>query len=123
MKILVIDDSKAVHSILVEMLAGSGIQIDHGYNGREGFDAVTHPNFHADLVLMDWEMPVMTGVEAVVKIRESGSDVPIVMMTSKNSMADISEALAKGATDYMIKPFTRDIIIGKIVQVTGKVVA
>ena len=122
MKILIIDDSKAIHAVLSEMLSSIKGNLTHCYNGKEGMEAALQPNIQADLIFMDWEMPVMSGIDALSHIRGAGVMVPIVMMTTKNAMSDISEALEKGATDYIIKPFTKDIIVGKIFQVIGKVV-
>ncbi|MES2614103.1 MAG: response regulator [Bdellovibrionota bacterium] len=121
MKIFVVDDSKAVHRLLEEMLNEfSQINLEHSYNGREAVDAVTSNCFEADMILLDWEMPELTGIEALPELKKCCSKRPIIMMTSKNSMADITEALTKGATDYMMKPFTKDILLGKIKLATGE---
>jgi two-component system chemotaxis response regulator CheY len=122
-KILVIDDSRAVHSLLGEMLQGHNIALQRAYNGQEGLDALSARDFAADMVLLDWEMPILTGIDALPQLVGRRPGLPIVMMTSKNAMADITEALSKGAVDYIIKPFTQDILIGKISQVCGREVA
>ena len=68
-------------------------------------------------------MPVLSGIEALPKLRALRADLPIMMMTSKNAMADIIMALENGAQDYIIKPFTKDILMSKIEQVLGRKVA
>ena len=122
-KIFVVDDSRAVHAILGEMLQGCNISLKHAYNGQEGLDALSAPDFAADLVLLDWEMPILAGIDALPLLVRCRPNLPIMMMTSKNAMADIAEALSKGALDYIIKPFTKDILISKISQVSGLEVA
>ena len=123
MKVLVVDDSKAVHAFLEEIFDGTDTTLNHVFNGQEAIDAVTSNSFDSDVVLLDWEMPTLSGIEALPQLRSCRSHLHILMMTSKNSMADIVEALQKGASDYVIKPFTKDILLAKISQVTGKEVA
>ncbi|BBH53850.1 response regulator [Fluviispira sanaruensis] len=114
MKIFVVDDSKSVHRLLEEMLDLPDLSFQHAYNGEEAVNAVKETNFAADLILLDWEMPLLSGIETLPLIIKLRPKQTIIMMTTKNSMADITEAMQKGATDYIIKPFTKDIIIGKI---------
>ena len=121
MKILLVDDSKAVHALVKEMLEElTKITLQHVYDGKQAVEAVSLENFAVDLIFLDWEMPEMTGIEALPFLRNKLKETPIIMMTSKNAMADISEALGKGATDYMMKPYTKDILIGKINQILGE---
>lgn len=123
MKVLVVDDSKAVHALLEEIFDGTKISLEHVFNGNEAIAAVMGNEFDAEVVLLDWEMPSLSGIEALPEIRKRKKDISILMMTSKNSMSNIVEALEKGANDYVMKPFTKDILLGKISQVTGKEVA
>lgn len=123
MKILLVDDSRSIHSLLGEMLENSKISFQHAFNGKEAIAAIDLHSFDADLVLLDWEMPELTGIEALPEIRKRRPKLTIVMMTSKNSMSDIVEALQKGADDYLMKPFTKDILVGKINQIMKREVA
>jgi len=123
MKIAVIDDAKAVHAYLEELFRGVCEKIVHYYNGQEAVDAFVRGDEKVDLVLLDWEMPVLSGIEALPQLRALCGDLPILMMTSKNAMSDITQALESGAHDYVIKPFTKEILIGKIEQVLGRKVA
>lgn len=123
MKIVIVDDSKAVHAFLREMLDGMGITLQHFYDGQEVVDGLNGLPSDVDLVLLDWEMPRLTGIEALPKIRAARPDLRVVMMTSKNAMSDIVQAMELGAQDYVMKPFTRDILIGKLEAITGKKVA
>jgi two-component system, chemotaxis family, chemotaxis protein CheY len=123
MNVAIVDDAKAVHAYLEELFEGVCETIVHYYNGQEAVDAFTKSAGNIDLVLLDWEMPVLSGIEALPKLRALHANLPIMMMTSKNAMSDIVLALENGAQDYVIKPFTKDILIGKIEQVLGKKVA
>lgn len=123
MKICSVDDSRAVHAYLNETFAGSEVVLSHHMNGQQLLDALAAGKEQPDLILLDWEMPVLSGIEALPQIAKLNPKTLVVMMTSKNAMADITAALEKGASDYIIKPFTKDIIFGKIELLLGKKVA
>ncbi|KAB8029777.1 response regulator [Fluviispira multicolorata] len=114
MKILIVDDSKSVHRLLEEMLDLPNLEFQHVYNGLEAISAIKETNFQADLILLDWEMPELSGIDTLPIIIKNHPNQTIFMMTTKNSMPEITDAMQKGAKDYIIKPFTKDIIIGKI---------
>jgi DNA-binding response OmpR family regulator len=124
-KVLSIDDSRAVHAYLRDCFARSNVELGHAYSAQQGFDlllaahAASESELKYDLVFLDWEMPGMSGLEVLVKIREAGIGVPVIMVTSKNSTQDIAEVLAKGAQEYVMKPFTEDILFSKIEDVIG----
>jgi two-component system chemotaxis response regulator CheY len=120
MKFLVVDDSKSIHNMLSDMLSEFNITFLHAYNGREAIDITKDSSFNADLILLDWEMPELSGIEALSLLKQERPSQVILMMTSKNSLNNIIEALDKGANDYMMKPFTKDILLGKINSVLGK---
>jgi len=124
MHIMSVDDSRAVHAYLTETFEGTNTTIEHYFNGREAVDAVSKPGIKPpDIVLLDWEMPVMSGIEALPTLRAKLPNTIIIMATSKNAISDIVSALEKGASDYIMKPFTKDILIGKIEQLLGRKVA
>lgn len=118
-KILIVDDSKAVHSYLKDCFKDGKYQIEHVFNGQEAFDKVKSQQKY-DLILLDWEMPVMTGPEFAKKIRSENVPTPIVMMTTKNAVEDIKFMLENGASEYMMKPFTKDILFEKVQTVLGE---
>jgi CheY-like chemotaxis protein len=112
--ILSIDDSKAVHSFMNLCFPTDQYELIHAYNALEGIDIIKKQMGDISLVLLDWEMPMMTGPEALVEIRKIGFAAPIVMVTTKNDPAEIGETLDKGATEYVMKPFTPEIILTKV---------
>jgi len=124
MHIMSVDDSKAVHAYLTDAFEGTTTTLEHHFDGKSAIEAVSKPGVKApDAILLDWEMPVMSGIDALPALRAKLPDTIIIMATSKNAMSDIVLALEKGASDYIMKPFTKDILIGKIEQLLGKKVA
>lgn len=118
-KILIVDDSKAVHAFIKEALAGVGHAFVDAFDGKEALASLAS---QADigLVLLDWEMPVMTGIETIAAIRARGFSVPVIMVTSLNDMTNVARALDAGADDYVMKPFTKDILFDKIEDVLAR---
>jgi len=113
MKVLIVDDSTVMRKVLVEALVKLNIQdIREVPNGMEAVVALSRDEF--DLILMDWNMPRMTGVEAVREIRSRGFSMPIIMVTTEADKAKVLEALKAGANNYLIKPFTHETIGAKI---------
>lgn len=112
-KILSIDDSKAVHSFLNMCFENKKIQLDHAYNGEEGLSKI-FPESSYDLILLDWEMPGLTGPEVLKKIREGNNQTPVMMLTSKNEPSEIEQVLNLGANEFVMKPFSAEILIDKI---------
>lgn len=113
MKALIVDDSTTMRRILTNVLRGAGVaEIIEAANGQEAVDHVAAGGF--GLVLMDWNMPVMTGIEALKTIRESGCQTPIIMVTTEAEKSRVIEALKTGANNFIIKPFRPDSVIEKI---------
>jgi two-component system chemotaxis response regulator CheY len=119
-KVLVVDDSKAVHSYIEDCFEGTDGVLEHAYNGKEALSKIL-PDLGSkyNVVLLDWEMPVMNGPELLTKVRLEKLTIPIIMMTTKNAPGDISQMLDSGASEYIMKPFTQDIVFEKIESVTG----
>ncbi len=114
MRALVVDDSTAVRLYLRKILLPYGFEVVDARNGREGLERVREQ--HIDLVLLDWNMPVMNGLELLQHIRsEPGVGSPCVMMvTSENDLQEVAQALETGANEYVMKPFTPEIIADKL---------
>ncbi|MGD0129005.1 MAG: response regulator [Terriglobia bacterium] len=119
MKALIIDDSKAMRSILSRMLQGLGFEVLEASNGREGIERLQATG-SVDLALVDWNMPEMNGLEFIrtVRAEQSYDGVLLMMVTTETEMANVVRALAAGANEYVMKPFTQEIILEKL-QIFG----
>jgi two-component system chemotaxis response regulator CheY len=116
MKALVVDDSAVMRKVLVGALARAGItDVSQAADGQEAVDATGSDSF--DLVLMDWNMPNMLGIDAVKEIRSNGQEMPIIMVTTEAEKERVVEALKQGANNYIIKPFEPATIVTKIQEV------
>jgi two-component system chemotaxis response regulator CheY len=115
MRVLVIDDSRAMRSILRTTLIQMGHEVTEASNGKEGLDMVREKG-PFELALVDWNMPVLNGLEFVVAIRSDArnASMKLVMVTTEVETSNIARALEAGADEYVMKPFTREILREKI---------
>ncbi len=102
MKILIIDDEKAICSTLKEILEYEKYEVDIANDGMEGIRKIQSSNF--DLVLCDIKMPKMDGIEVLTKIQEFKPEVPVVMISGHGTIETAVDAIRKGAYDYISKP-------------------
>ncbi len=114
---LIVDDSKVIRMVARRILSELNFEIEEAVDGQDALQAC-QKNM-PDAVLLDWNMPVMNGLEFLVKLRqEEGGDRPIVVFcTTENDMEHIQKALMAGANEYIMKPFDREIIEAKFAQV------
>jgi two-component system, chemotaxis family, chemotaxis protein CheY len=115
MRALVLDDSRAMRMILGRILREVGFEVTEAADGREGLDMLTHMPV-PDLALIDWNMPVMDGLTFVKEVRaiEAYSSMTLMMVTTESERTQIVRALAAGAHEYLIKPFTEDALVSKL---------
>jgi two-component system, chemotaxis family, chemotaxis protein CheY len=115
MRALVVDDSKAMRMILGKTLKELGFQVAEAGHGREALTRLNEGE-DIDLMLVDWNMPVMNGYELVCAVRANAllGSVRIMMVTTEISMNQVQQALAAGANEYLMKPFTKEILIEKL---------
>jgi two-component system, chemotaxis family, chemotaxis protein CheY len=118
MKALVVDDSAVMRKVLIGALARVGIaDVDQACDGAKAVAAAGRSVY--DLVLMDWDMPNLLGVDAVREIRAMGQTMPIIMLSTEAEKVRVVEAIKAGATNYVIKPFEPKTIVAKIQAVLG----
>lgn len=118
-QILIIDDTRSVHAFTKSLLnKAPDIQVSSAMNGAQGLEAIKANHF--DLILLDWEMPVLNGPDTLEQIKKMNIETPVIMTTTRNSAEDIQRMLDAGVSEYMMKPFTIDILFEKISYVTGK---
>ena len=114
---LVVDDSKVVRMVARKILEELEFEISEAADGQAALSACqkTMP----DVILLDWNMPVMNGIEFLRALRSSeGGDAPqVVFCTTENDVAHIQEAISAGANEYIMKPFDSDIIQSKFSQI------
>ena len=112
---LIIDDSRAMRSILGRMLRGLEFEVVEAANGREALERLQSLG-KVDLALVDWNMPEMNGLEFVQAVRSYNcfDKMRIIMVSTEAELERMSEALASGADEYLMKPFTKDGIAEKL---------
>lgn len=115
MKVLVVDDSKTVRSIIKKILRPYNFEIFEAKSGEEALDLLYEHN-RFDLILLDWGMPGMDGYDFLKIIRRNPEwkDIKIMMVTSENQQKSVIEALDAGADEYLMKPFDSEMLITKI---------
>jgi two-component system, chemotaxis family, chemotaxis protein CheY len=115
MHALVIEDSPLVLRILRNMLEQLGFEVTESSNGREALDRL-HAGLEPDIVLVDWNMPGMNGLEFVKAVRTETQyqNLPLMMVTSETEMAQVAAALAAGANEYVMKPFGTEVMSDKL---------
>lgn len=115
MRALVIDDSRAVRAVLVRMLRRHGFDVTEAGNGVEGLERLKHSE-RFDLALVDWNMPEMDGLALIRAVRADGAfdSVRLMMVTTESDLGRVATALEAGADEYVMKPFTEEIIREKL---------
>lgn len=121
-KILIVDDSKAVHAYVKNCFRSVQVSLTHVYNGQEALNLLESNDTKFDLILLDWEMPVKDGPTTFDGLK-CRATTAVIMMTTKNQPGDISFMLGKGVSEYILKPFTPDILLDKIQTVLGEELA
>ncbi len=112
---LVVDDSRTIRSILGKKLRQLGFKVNEAENGKVAFE-VLQATPDISLALVDWNMPVMNGLEFVQAVRADSTwdNVMIVMVTTETETSQMLAALDCGANDYIMKPFTEEIITERL---------
>jgi two-component system chemotaxis response regulator CheY len=114
---LIVDDSKVVRMVARKILEGLNFAIEEADNGQTAMDQCQKRM--PDAILLDWNMPVMSGIDFLRNLRKmSGGQTPVVVFcTTENDIQHIQEAISAGANEYIMKPFDSEIIESKFAQV------
>ncbi len=114
MKVLLVDDSGVMRKIIARALnalwiqdvveAADGVEAVAAFGDGEGFD----------MVLTDWNMPNMNGLELVTALRGAGHTLPIIMITTETEKGQVLKAIQAGISDYLVKPFDQETLMGKL---------
>lgn len=118
-KALVVDDSRAVRMILTKTLQDLGYQVCEAANGREALAVIETEKTAVSLVLADWNMPEMNGLALLKRLRQKPelSSLVVVMVTTETELDQMAAALEAGANEYVMKPFTKEILVEKLQMV------
>lgn len=121
MKILVVDDFATIRRILRTLLKKIGLtNVIEAEDGSSALNVLKKNE--VDLIICDWNMPYMSGIELLKAVRgdESLKDIPFLMLTAEGQKEKVSEAVQAGVTNYIVKPFTADSIQDKLTQIFGE---
>jgi two-component system, chemotaxis family, chemotaxis protein CheY len=114
-KAIVVDDSRASRTILRRALTSQGFEVVEAGDGKQALEqlAKTGP---VDLALVDWNMPVMTGYELICEVRSKAemNRMAIMMVTTETEISQVQKALDAGANEYVMKPFTEEVLKEKL---------
>ncbi len=115
MQALVVDDSQAVRDLLTDHLGQMGFQVQQAADGLEALARLAQMPRLA-IVLLDWAMPGMDGLEVLRRMRSDGRfiEVPVVMVTTETELPNIADALDAGASEYLMKPFDAQSLLEKL---------
>jgi len=116
MRVILVDDSRAMRMILRRIVGQLGFEIMEAEDGQAALEAVQASETVPELALIDWNMPRMNGLELVSALRDDPRtrDMTLVMVTTEGEQSQIVRALAAGAHEYVIKPFTSDSMVEKL---------
>jgi two-component system, chemotaxis family, chemotaxis protein CheY len=115
MRALILDDSRAMRMILRRIMHSAGFEVVEAADGRQGLDALAGGPL-PDVALVDWNMPGIDGLAFVNAVRDNPDYRPmtLMMVTTESEHDQVVRALAAGAHEYIIKPFTADAIVDKL---------
>jgi len=116
MRALVVDDSRSMRTIILKQLKELGFEVYEAENGHEAMSRL-HDVKNIHLVLLDWNMPEMDGLEVLSLIRAEPAykEVRVMMVTTESEMSRVATALEAGASEYLMKPFDREALLEKLI--------
>lgn len=118
MRVLVVEDAKDLNRLIVKVLVKAGYSVDGCFNGEEAKEYLTGAEY--DAMLLDVMMPKLDGFTLLEQLRNQGNEIPVLMLTAKDAIADRVKGLDLGADDYLIKPFDFDELLARIRNMTRK---
>ena len=118
MRILSDDDSAATRHFIKKAIDVLGFEFLEAADGKQGLEVLEREDGRVDLILLDRHMPVMDGMELlnVLKASDKFKNIPVTMVTVELEREEIQKAIAGGAKNYLIKPFSQENLIGKIME-------
>jgi DNA-binding response OmpR family regulator len=114
MRILVIEDETSIANFLKEGLEEEGFAVDTAYNGKTGLKMAIDNLKEYDVILLDWMLPGLNGIEICRAIRKENKEIPVIFLTAKDTTDDTVFGLEAGANDYLRKPFAFEELLARI---------
>ena len=112
MRVMLVDDDRAVASMVRRLLVGEGLDVDTCHRGRDVLEQVRRIRY--DVVLLDWTMPDLDGIEVLRDLRAASVTTPVIMLTSRSDPHEKAFALDAGADDFVAKPFDPDEFLARL---------
>jgi len=108
MKVIIADDSRVMRNIIQKAISPIGLEVIHASNGQEVLDSLETYRQDIGLILLDWNMPVMNGLEVLESIKANNlhKDIPVLMVSTESEDDKMEKAFRAGAKGYLSKPFT-----------------
>ena len=121
MKVLSVDDSVMIRRVIKNAVDVLGFDFLEAGDGQEALDILEKEYADVGLVLLDWNMPVLTGIETLKRIKADSryAKIPVVMVTTEVERGKVVEAISAGARQYIMKPFSHEDLMTKIMQTLG----
>ena len=121
MKIMSVDDSKSTRQFVKNAVDVLGFEFCEARDGKEALELLRKDDGKVDLILLDWNMPVMNGIEMLAELKSDSDlkDIPVTMVTTEIERHKVVEAIGKGAKNYVMKPFSQEDLIAKIMESLG----
>jgi two-component system, chemotaxis family, chemotaxis protein CheY len=122
MRLIVADDSRLIRGIIDKTATSIGFEVIHAANGKEALNILEAGGKDINLVLLDWNMPMMNGIDVLRNMRgdDRFKEIPVLMISTESEDDKIKEAIDAGAHGYLTKPFNADKLTDAIHQVLGK---
>lgn len=114
MRILLVEDEVSIANFIREGLEEEGYAVDTAYNGRDGLRLALDNLEEYDILVLDWMMPGLSGIEICRQVRRENQKIPIIFLTAKDSVDDVVFGLEAGANDYLRKPFAFEELLARI---------
>lgn len=114
MRILLVEDEQSIANFIHDGLQEEGFAVDIENNGKRGLEMAQNNQVEYDVILLDWMLPGMSGIEICRNIRSDNKDVPIIFLTAKDTSDDVVFGLETGANDYIRKPFSFEELLARI---------
>ncbi|MEE5993603.1 MAG: response regulator transcription factor [Oscillospiraceae bacterium] len=115
MKLLIAEDEKSLNEVITKKLKQEGFGVDSCLDGNEALERLLYTDY--DIAILDIMMPGCSGIQIVTSLREKGKKTPVIFLTAKDTVHDRVTGLNSGANDYIVKPFSFDELIARIMAV------